>query len=37
MVKKLIRKIESDDGVIFIDNTIEEKTYSIENDLICWD
>ncbi len=36
MVKKLIRKIESDDGVILIDDTIEEKPHSTENDIICW-
>ena len=36
MVKKLIRKIESDDGLILIDDTIEEKPHSTENDMICW-
>ncbi len=36
LVKKLIRKIESDDGVILIDDTIEEKPHTTENDIICW-
>lgn len=36
MVKKLIRKIESDEGVILIDDTIEEKPHSTENEIVCW-
>jgi len=36
MVKKIIRKIESDDAIIAIDDTIEEKPHSTENDMICW-
>lgn len=35
-VKKVVRKIESDDGVLIFDDSIEEKAYSDENDLICW-
>ena len=36
MVKKLIRKIENDEGVILIDDTIEEKPHSTENTIMCW-
>lgn len=36
MVKKLIRKIERDDAILVIDDTIEEKPHSTENDIICW-
>jgi hypothetical protein len=36
IVKKTIRQIESDDGVIIIDDSIEEKPYTDENDIICW-
>jgi hypothetical protein len=36
MVKKLIRKIECTFGVIAIDDTIEEKPHSTENDIISW-
>lgn len=36
IVKPLLRKIETDDGVIIIDDSIEEKPYTDENDLICW-
>ncbi|MBY0281994.1 MAG: transposase [Alphaproteobacteria bacterium] len=36
-VKPEIRKIEQDrGGVIIIDDTIEEKTYTDENEIICW-
>ena len=36
MVKKIIRKIESEDAILAIDDTIEEKPHSAENDMICW-
>lgn len=36
MVKKIIRKIESEDAILAIDDTIEEKPHSTENDIICW-
>lgn len=36
MVKVLIRKIENDAGFILIDDTIEEKPHTTENDIICW-
>jgi len=36
MIKKDIRKIESDDGVLIFDDTIEEKPYTDENEVVCW-
>ncbi len=36
LVKPAIRKIESDDGIFIVDDTIEEKQYTDENDLITW-
>lgn len=36
LVKPTIRKIESEEGVIIFDDTIEEKAYTDENDLITW-
>ena len=36
IAKPLVRSIESEDGVIVIDDTIEEKEYTDENELICW-
>ena len=36
MVKVLIRKIENDNAVLIIDDTIEEKPYSTENEIFCW-
>src|SRR5215210_6054954 len=36
IAKPLVRQIESDSGVIVIDDTIEEKEYTDENELICW-
>ncbi len=36
-VKPNLRKIEEDKGgVLIIDDTIEEKTYTDENEIICW-
>lgn len=35
-VKKVIRQVESMEGVISVDDTIEEKPYSTENELISW-
>jgi len=34
--KKIVREIESNDGIIAIDDSIEEKPYTDENELICW-
>jgi DDE superfamily endonuclease len=36
IAKPLVRSIESSEGVIVIDDTIEEKEYTDENELICW-
>lgn len=35
-VKKFVRSVEHEDGTLCIDDTIEEKPHSTENDLICW-
>ena len=35
-VKKDVRKIESDEGVLTFDDTVQEKPYSSENELINW-
>ena len=35
-VKSTIRQIESDTAVLIVDDTIQEKPYSDENELICW-
>ena len=35
-VKPVVREIESPDGVLIFDDTIQEKPYSRENDLITW-
>jgi hypothetical protein len=36
LVKPTIRKIESGDGIFIVDDTIEEKQYTDENELITW-
>lgn len=36
LVKKTVRKIESEEGVLEIDDTIEEKPYTDENAVVCW-
>lgn len=36
LVKPTVRKIENDDGVFIVDDTIEEKPYTDESDLITW-
>lgn len=35
-VKPLVRLVERQDGVLIIDDSIEEKPYTDENELICW-
>lgn len=35
MVKPSIKKIQSAEGVLIIDDSIEEKPYTDENDIIC--
>ena len=36
LVKPLARQAESEDGVLVIDDTIEEKPYTDESELVCW-
>ncbi len=36
LVKPLARQVEDDDGVLIIDDTIEEKPYTDESELVCW-
>jgi len=36
IVKKDVRAIEEEDGVLIFDDTVQEKQYSKESDLICW-
>jgi hypothetical protein len=37
LVKPLARQVEGDDGVLVIDDTIEEeKPYTDESELVCW-
>ncbi len=35
-VKPLVRTIENPDGVLIIDDSIEEKPYTDENDIMAW-
>ena len=36
LVKQMVRHLEGEDGVLIIDDTIEEKPYTDESELICW-
>ena len=36
LVKPYVRKIADDEGVLIIDDSIAEKPYTDENDIICW-
>lgn len=36
LVKPTVRAIETDDGVLIFDDTIQEKPYSDENEIIAW-
>jgi|SRR5579864_993598 len=36
LVKPLARQVQRDDGVLIIDDSVEEKLYSDESELICW-
>lgn len=35
-VKTTVREIESEDGVLIFDDTVQEKPHMDENELICW-
>lgn len=36
MVKRHVRQIQEADGVMVVDDSIAEKPYTDENDIICW-
>ncbi|BCX03046.1 MAG: hypothetical protein KatS3mg053_0984 [Candidatus Roseilinea sp.] len=36
VTKRFVRQIQSEDGVLIVDDTISEKLYSDENDIVCW-
>lgn len=36
LVKPLVRQLEGEEGVLIIDDTVEEKPYTDESELICW-
>jgi len=36
LVKPVVRSVESEDGVLIFDDTIEEKPYTDENEIIAW-
>jgi hypothetical protein len=36
LVKPYVRQIEQEDGVLIIDDSIAEKPYTDENEIICW-
>jgi hypothetical protein len=36
LVKKYVRQIEGANGVLILDDSIAEKPYTDENDIICW-
>jgi hypothetical protein len=36
IVKPHVRKVESPTGVLIVDDSISEKPYTDENDIICW-
>lgn len=36
LVKPHVRQIEQDDGVLIVDDSIVEKPYTDENEIICW-
>lgn len=35
-VKALVREVQSEAGVLIMDDSIEEKPYTDENDIVCW-
>ena len=36
IVKPFVRKVQSETGVLIIDDSIEEKPYTDENSIVCW-
>ena len=35
-VKPYVRQMQREDGVLIVDDSIEEKPYTDENDIVCW-
>ena len=35
-IKPMVRRVETNDGVLLVDDTIEEKPYTDDNDLVCY-
>ena len=35
-VKPYVRQIQREDGVLIVDDSIEEKPYTDENEIVCW-
>ncbi len=35
-VKPIVREIERDDGVLIFDDTVQEKVWTDENEVMCW-
>jgi hypothetical protein len=35
-VKKTVRKVESEDGCLIFDDTVQEKKWTDESNIICW-
>jgi len=35
-IKPIVREIENNDGVLIVDDTIEEKPYTDENEIVCY-
>ncbi len=36
IIKSTLRQVEKEDGIIVVDDTIEEKPYTDENEIVCW-
>jgi hypothetical protein len=36
LVKPMVRKLKGEESVLIIDDTIEEKPYTDESELVCW-
>ena len=36
LVKPTVRKVESEEGVVVFDDTVQEKPYTDENEVMCW-
>jgi hypothetical protein len=36
VVKKYVRQIQSEEGVLIVDDSLSEKPYTDENEIICW-